>query len=389
LPSNVVHLMDDVIFKGLGGYGTRHEFARDAIENHAFELLYGDEQRATEPDGQNGRHEGENLQLRIDADEREDRGSASSADGARGRVQRTRIAIPASVPQLQDAAETALRTVEPGLALENELAAVRDDPLIGLHNRDWPSLWGLRRLAEICREEPQPLRQAYASVTEDAWAVSRSLVSLEKQGAAKLRALLPSNEEKPHSAEEGFQAFALGAINRRPTEEGKLVATGPLFVWGALALVGTASDARLALTPQGWELLRLVDGLTVLTPHGEEHTLAFLAFLREHAQEDWFGFELVLQSAKDGLGRAELGERFCDAREWKESVAVSTSQGYLARSREWGLVEPKLVEGSYVLTPVGERVHASPPKPEVTPRDRASRKRRPRKRGKPTAGARS
>ena len=43
---------------------------------------------------------------------------------------------------------------------------------------------------------------------------------------------------------------------------------------------------------------------------------------------------------------------FLGERDWSESVASSASQGYVARAREWGLVETKLVEGRYALTPL-------------------------------------
>ena len=57
--------------------------------------------------------------------------------------------------------------------------------------------------------------------------------------------------------------------------------------------------------------------------------------------------------------RLELVEVFQTARpDWTASVAATNTQGYVARAREWGLVESKQVAGTYRLTEFGERYTA-------------------------------
>jgi hypothetical protein len=40
--------------------------------------------------------------------------------------------------------------------------------------------------------------------------------------------------------------------------------------------------------------------------------------------------------------------------DWSKSVASTNAQGYVARGREWGLIESRQVQGRYALTPFGE-----------------------------------
>jgi hypothetical protein len=82
----------------------------------------------------------------------------------------------------------------------------------------------------------------------------------------------------------------------------------------------------------------------------------FLRFLRERAPTDWWGFAVLLRAVAERPTRVELAESYVASRSWKPSVATSCSQGYLARGREWSLVEGGLIDGRYALTDFGESV---------------------------------
>lgn len=342
LPPESVHQMDRCIYEGRGGYANRHELVRDAIDHLTLELLYGEAADDTSNVLEDTANRPPSGRLLAGGLNRPPSASAGLA--------------------LRSAMETALTPVVSATPVENELATVKQAPLLGLHNRDWPTLWGLRQLADICAQQPVPLREAYAAVTERAWELARGLRTLETESKVKLTALLPSNDAKPAAAEEGFQAFALGTVARRPRpEDGTYDAAGPLYLWGALGLVAGDKGVNVGVTAAGLKLLALSEGLTVEPPHPEEKTKAFLDYLRTHAAEDWWGFASMLEAVDDAPTRTEYLRYFVDRRDWKESVGTAVAQGYLARGREWGLVMPKLVDGRYTLTDFGEAFLAGLP----------------------------
>jgi hypothetical protein len=55
---------------------------------------------------------------------------------------------------------------------------------------------------------------------------------------------------------------------------------------------------------------------------------------------------------RDALVRHFAGLRT----DWSANVVATNSAGYVARSREWGLVRPAMHEGRYLLTEFGERL---------------------------------
>lgn len=347
LTAEGIRLMDECIYRGLGGYTNRHDFVRDAIENHALEILYPEGTEAADgplPQARTQKSKQQHLATGETTARRAKRAKTSSLPPAYESV------------ELADVAETALGVPPDVTTVDNQLARVRREPLIGLHNRDWPSLWALSVVAAHTADGPRPLRDVYAKATEDAWRLGMGLRQLEEQNGRKLTSLLPTNPEKPQSAEAGFQAFAIGAVARRPGEDGRFEASGPLYVWGALALVPGDNGPAVGVTPEGLRLLELMAGLTVAPPHASDKAGSFFDYLREHGPEDWAGFGLLLDAIADGVSRLELADRFIAMREWSESVASSSAQGYLARGREWGLVFPKLVDGGYRLTEFGEQL---------------------------------
>jgi hypothetical protein len=326
---DVLQEADRAVQEGLGGYANRHELVNDLLEQGLIGLRY--------PEGDSP------APLPVEGEE-----TAAS------------VAVEPIAPPL--AATPITAPASPGAAFENELAEPEPWPLFGMHNRDTPTAWALNRLAEEAAERPIRLAAFYQQVTDEAWGLAQRVEAMEEEGGPKLAVMLPRNREKPQTAADGFRAFALGAVARRPDEAGKLVASGPFFQWGAAALLGDARDPEIGLTEAGWELIQVFDGIDFSLPHAEEMASAFLGYLRAHAPADFWGFRTALEAAAGGAGRAETNEFFHRRLsadypnvDWKTSVADSVASGYVSRAREWGLVAPKLQERKYVLTPAGER----------------------------------
>lgn len=175
--------------------------------------------------------------------------------------------------------------------------------------------------------------------------------------------MLPRNPEKPQSADEGFRAFAMGQVARKPDEDGRLVAWGPFYQWGVVGIVGDPQSPEIGLTDAGWNLVEVFDGLDFSLPHDEEIARMFLQHQQQHAAPDLWGFRTALESAARGAGRVQMNEYFrtrlsadYSHGEWKASVAESVASGYVSRARAWGLLEPKLHEGTYHLTASGQQV---------------------------------
>ena len=176
--------MDECIVEGYGGYGNWHEFARDALENFALDLLHANDADAAL------------------AETAERRTAAAAPEGARRKAgPRTEPSEelpaaewPASAVEqarIMSIEETAIAAPVRTFAVENSLARVKEEPLIGLHNRDWPSIWALSAMAEVAAGGAVPPRDAYAAVTDRAWALARSLVSLEDRGGRNSRRFCP------------------------------------------------------------------------------------------------------------------------------------------------------------------------------------------------------
>jgi hypothetical protein len=128
-------------------------------------------------------------------------------------------------------------------------------------------------------------------------------------------------------------------------------------VWRIIGVEPCDAAVVVGLRHEGRNLLASLSGLTVGQPHPPELARAFLAHLREYASPDHWGFEHVLQTVAERPTRVELVDAFQQARpDWRESVAATNAQGYVARAHEWGLIAPKVVEGRYELTDFGLEV---------------------------------
>jgi hypothetical protein len=348
LPVGLIRQIDEAIVSGLGGYSTRTEFFRDAAEGLLLELKY--EPAPAEPAVWN-----EVLFTRA-ASQESPGGDGEDRNSARGHstaYETDAIGRSSEVKPIDGLDETALRLLTEGEPLVDGEAQVADEPLFGMHNRDFPSLWAAFRLAGRSEAGLVPYEAFVEEVTEEAWDYAEALRSLEEAAGQKLTALFPTNRSKPQSSADAFKAFAVGSVADGKT--GSVRAEGPLFSWRVCQVKRSAGGSLLVgLTPEGWRLLRSLDGISLELPHAPELTRTFLDHLRRYSSSDWWGFRAVVEAVADQPNRLELVDAFQrDRPDWSPNVAATNAQGYVARAREWGLVRPKQVAGRYALTEFG------------------------------------
>jgi hypothetical protein len=330
LPLQLIRQMDHLLLDGIGGFTTRNEFVREAIESYMLELTH--EPAPAEPAEMRQRR----PRLRPVADAPPEVASA--------------LAKPAL--SIADTALTPLAASGP--TIDGEVQVVTE-PLFGMHNRDYPSLWAARRLAGYLEEGTAIGFDEFAErATEEAWAYATELQALELELGGKLTALFPTNVDKRGAASGAFRMFAIGSVSASPTG---VRADGPLFLWRMIGVEPRDEAVVVGLRREGRDLLASLSGLTVAQPHPPEMARSFLSHLRKNAPADYWGFEHVLQTVAERPTRAELVDTFRQARpDWRESVAATNAQGYVARGREWGLIAPKVVEGRYELSDFGLEV---------------------------------
>lgn len=361
LPVKLIRQLDESLQERLGGFETRAEFIREAVENMLLELKYEPAQPELHPaleehDTVLHRREAESVIPFWRTDEQPDPveiPALSSLSG--GNAQSARSSNRWTVDSMSDLTATLLSAPSPGAIIEDGAAEVVNDPLFGLHNRDYPSIWAAHQLAALTREGPVPLSTFFDEVTRRAWLYAEALRPLEQGLRRKLTVMFPRNPRKPQSAEEGFRDFAVGSVTTK-SRNGRPVASGPLFSWKACQLHQNG-QLMLGLTDLGYELLAALDGISLDTPHSPEMAERFFAHLRRHAPGDWWGFETALDAVAEEPDRNALLAYFKAAQpHWSDAVVGTNSQGYVGRGREWGLIEPRQIRGRYFLTAFGRRV---------------------------------
>jgi len=328
LPVTLIRAMDAVIIKGLGGYTTRGEFIVDAIHERVLEMT---------------------------VDVAEDAGPPA-AGGALLEPVIAEPVVRSTPPTGATLQMTAIVAPPAGFTVggSQDLSRPEGQPLFGLHNRDYPSLWALARLAALTSEHPIPVEAFYTQLTEDAWKFGELLLAIEKHTGTKRTALFPTNAEKRKAAEMGFRTFAIG--DYRGGSDGTYVTSGPLFEWQVVGLVaGDRKEPEIGVTAAGWALLETINGVSVEEPHPGPVAARFLAHLLERAPADWAGFIEVLRAiGVEGATRQEVLEHVAKSwTDWTENEVSTNSAGYIARAREWGLIEPKQTKTKYQLTPAG------------------------------------
>jgi hypothetical protein len=334
LPVSLIREMDRLLLDGIGGFTTRNEFVREAVEAYILELTH---EAAPEEPGS----------IRDRA------GRQSSVPSAPMELPglEARRPVQSALPHVMDAGETAVAPLPADAPAIKGQGHVTSEPLFGMHNRDFPSIWVARQLVDYLGDGAISFEEFTERATEQAWAFADGLRTLEHELGQKLTALFPTNAEKRQTASSAFRIFAIGTV----TENGGALNTeGPLFLWRVIDVAPSSGGVVVGLTAPGRELLERLAGLTVLSPHEPEHARIFLSHLRAHAPADWWGFEHALTTVSARPTRAELIERFRAAQpSWRDSVAATNAQGYVARAREWGLIAPKVLDGHYELTELG------------------------------------
>ena len=332
LPVPLIREMDAVIIDGVGGYETRAEFIVDAIQERILELTIEEVEDAGPPPVP--------------------RRGAPDEPWPPERMARPKAPSDPDTPAM-GMTELASREAGFSLAPTDDLSRPKGEALFGLHNRDYPSLWALSRLAEMANEEPIPVTDYQARVLGEAWDFGEHLLAIEKRTGSKCTALFPTNSGKRQSAEARFSMFAIGEF--RIGADNIITTGGPLFEWRTAGLRGSVDEPRISLTAAGWQLLAALSGLSVQEPHPPESAVAFLAHLQEHAPADGKGFTEILRViGPDGTTRQNvLDHAAAQWPKWTKNTVSTNAAGYIARAREWGLVEPKQAKSRYHLTPFG------------------------------------
>ncbi|MCY3634988.1 MAG: ribbon-helix-helix domain-containing protein [bacterium] len=324
LPTNLIRRIDELIIAGNGGFESRAEFILDAIQERLLEIEYPP---ANEPD---------TPQLETVSLPQPDLRSEISA-------------APDHIPQWEDTSLHLPHTED--ILIHHSKATCVDEPLFGLHNRDYPSLWAAAQIADI---GVTPYDQAIQELLHRAWSAGETLQLLDEHYGTKSATLFPTNRKKPQAAERRFQHFAVGIILK---DDNHMVTIGPLFQWNIIAADTTSTDVLIGLTPEGHRLLQQLQGLTALEPHEEQFAFPFLQHLSIHSNSDWAALQQVVQFIKEhNTDRATLTSHmeatFC----WKGNQVETNTAGYVARAREWGLLQPKQNKGLYGITDFGNAV---------------------------------
>jgi hypothetical protein len=347
----LIRRMDHALTAGQGGFTTRADFISWAVEQLLDEMTY--QEAPPEP-----------LALRMAAERAFDdsyRPSSGKDSDPSGRapaytspraISSDLDSDEASVP-LRGLKDTALLAEPRGAVLDDGIAQVDDGLLLGLHNRDYPSFWAAHRLATYTREAPIAWGEFLELATAEAWKFAAQLQQLESHGGRRLLSLFPANRDKRQSSERGFQSFAIGSVSR-PRNGDLIPVAGPLFAWRVSQLTGSAERPLVGLTGEGWDLLEALSGVSLDMPHDPSHACVFLEHIRRYAPGDWRGFVRVLEAVGANPDRETLLAEFSEVSPGRTPATVSSiAQGYIARGREWGLIEPKQLDGRYWLTEFG------------------------------------
>jgi hypothetical protein len=315
-----------------GSTRSRADFVREAVEQRLLELTFGD-------DAAPERHAGAEIH----------RASApldSLSEEEEIDLSKDPLVSPRSLLETRLPAPASAAIVDPSTSSY----PVEAGPLF-LHGRDYPSFWALWWLTRRSAISPPELGQYLSEVTALAWTFAASLSDFDHVGPLRVTTMFPRSTRNPDSASQTFQAAAIGGLARR--RDGSSVARGPLPLWGVAAIWEQDRSTRIAPTRAGVDLLTRLDGLSLELPHTEEQADVYLSHLSEYAEGDFALFLDVLRLIAHEPNRERLvadvgGNARADAK-----LADVYAQSYVARGREWGFVEPKLLGGRYRLTERG------------------------------------
>jgi hypothetical protein len=361
LPGELVERMDGVLQQGMGGFRTRHSLVEEAIEYYLQELqeLERDDFALAPP-----------LSVAGSEAPASKKGPVVGVPprGAEPNREPQDRALPPSLASLERNPPWVDLVREPSTIEETAIsyplakATVSGDadvstpdrsPILGLHNRDWPTLKALELLGEMTNSGPVLCSDFYDAATASGWMLGDLLKKYESKGAGKLSALLPGNREKAKAAESNYRSFALGWIKQSDKDQA-VKTSGPIFSWSAAGLTWQNGELHIGLTESGASLLAGMSGLMPTAPHPEDKARFFLSHISEFGPDDWLFFRKLLSELSSSPTRIELVATIVNSQQSTESVAASLVQGYVARGREWGLVEQQQQANRYALTPFGK-----------------------------------
>jgi hypothetical protein len=328
---DLIRDMDEAITSGAGGFRSRSEFISEAVRNLLLEQRFAD---ADAPEGVFGVSNPGASQTRGNVKVPVHTGPRIPVISAEALGEVTRLAAPIS-----------------GYVMQASDAIVSSSRQLGIHNRDFPSLWAATRLAEWTLGKPRPFAEFIREVTLEAWAYAEVAQEFVPDGMRYATALFPTNPLKRQAAERRFQDFAIGVLSR--DESGALLARGPLLGWSVCQVQDGGAEPLIGITEEGWRLLDRVAGISLATPHNRGAAEAFMDHLQLFASEDWLGMMLALRGAAREMDRRELAELFRTELGGTPAVAGTNASGFVGRCREWGLLAPELYMGAYGLSDFG------------------------------------
>jgi hypothetical protein len=336
LAADLIREMDKRVLASGGVYSDRNEFVTEAIRDRlAEDAALEDEQKAAPP----ARH-------------RKPTGR-QSAEQVVGYVapELARAAEPMVAPAIPAARRARGDQLYLGDWQRGSSCTVptqRSDRVsFGLHNRDFPTLWALNRLATMTGRDAVEWGQFLEFVREEGAGVGERLRlhDLEAGRAIPIGIGFPKPGPKRDASIERFVNAMLGTARR---------ADGPLF---DLALIGFAGDDRDKVAPTDAGLAALGDmvdaGLGTDLPQPTTAFERWWQHLSEWVPTERAAWHKVLRVAAEANDRDELLAAFP---EWRGHTATTNTVGFIGRSREWGLMQPELHDGRYLLTELGQTV---------------------------------
>jgi hypothetical protein len=317
-----------VIAESNGVYADRSEYAADALWDRLASDAVARDRAAAE--GRGGR-----------------RSAAGAAPGVRDEPRTLALAAGAVLAVDSRPIEDAL-TLGAWAAEDVPTTAVTPHHGVsfGLHNRDLPSLFALDLLCRIAveRRGPAPWAEYVAALRPAVAEVSRVFHGMEEPKPSPTRRSVgfpKPDSDSGKSYDRFVSAFVGNGIE------------GPLVLLGLAAPVRDI-DRALLPTDAGVAVLRgmVAAGLHGDVPHPAGAAALWWAHLGHYSPEEHAAWRRLLVAATRRPSRQSLVASFP---EWNGSLADTNVMGLVSRSREWGLLEPGLVDGRYQVTQLGAR----------------------------------
>jgi len=367
LTGQLIDRLDAALQQGLGGFRTRHSLVEEAIEYYLQELHESEHDYYSLESGKSDQTPMVDAsteikpKLQIAANTPVQAQLPSQKPNPPSLVSLEKNSLWAELvkePERIEDTNIFCTSANPTVPISQSLSRPDKGPLLGLHNRDWPTLKALELLNRMSTSGSVPCRDFYIVATASGWRLSDFLQKHQSAETGKLTALLPSNREKSKAAENNYRNFALGWIKQ--SEAGKDVRTsGPIFSWSAVGLAWQKGKLHIGLTESGAALIEGISGISPIAPHSKDKAQFFINHISEFGPDDWYFFRQILKELLVKPTRNVLISLIMSSQKSSTSVSASLAQGYIARGREWGLIEQKQQDGLYLLTQFGKELASS------------------------------